>query len=154
MVDLSFSVLDILLLTGVILLFFRVRKNGSLRELVYISILFLYSYVVLNNMKAVHDYFLEQGFDYADAIYNVFIAIFATACLPFINFFISFYIPKLSGIANLSIGCLIALFRYLLLIYLVLTLFPNLYDISLFANSFVINVMLSYVENIYIYLLS
>ncbi|URQ62878.1 hypothetical protein M9B40_03905 [SAR86 cluster bacterium] len=154
MVDLSFSVLDILLLTGVILLFFRVRKNGSLRELVYISILFLYSYVVLNNMKAVHDYFLEQGFDYADAIYNVFIAVFATAGLPFINFFISFYIPKLSGIANLSIGCLIALFRYLLLIYLVLTLFPNLYDISLFANSFVINVMLSYVENIYIYLLS
>lgn len=154
MVDLSFSVLDILLLTGVILLFFRVRKNGSLRELVYISILFLYSYVVLNNMKAVHDYFLEQGFDYADAIYNVFIAIFATAGLPFINFFFSFYIPKLSGIANLSIGCLIALFRYLLLIYLVLTLFPNLYDISLFANSFVINVMLSYVENIYIYLLS
>ena len=154
MVDLSFSVLDILLLTGVILLFFRVRKNGSLRELVYISILFLYSYVVLNNMKAVHDYFLEQGFDYADAIYNVFIAIFATAGLPFINFFISFYIPKLSGIANLLIGCLIALFRYLLLIYLVLTLFPNLYDISLFANSFVINVMLSYVENIYIYLLS
>ena len=154
MVDLSFSVLDILLLTGVILLFFRVRKNGSLRELVYISILFLYSYVVLNNMKAVHDYFLEQGFDYADAIYNVFIAIFATAGLLFINFFISFYIPKLSGIANLSIGCLIALFRYLLLIYLVLTLFPNLYDISLFANSFVINVMLSYVENIYIYLLS
>ena len=154
MVDLSFSVLDILLLTGVILLFFRVRKNGSLRELVYISILFLYSYVVLNNMKAVHDYFLEQGFDYADAIYNVFIAVFATAGLPFINFFISFYISKLSGIANLSIGCLIALFRYLLLIYLVLTLFPNLYDISLFANSFVINVMLSYVENIYIYLLS
>ena len=154
MVDLSFSVLDILLLTGVILLFFRVRKNGSLRELVYISILFLYSYVVLNNMKAVHDYFLEQGFDYADAIYNVFIAIFATAGLPFINFFISFYIPKLSGIANFSIGCLIALFRYLLLIYLVLTLFPNLYDISLFANSFVISVMLSYVENIYIYLLS
>ena len=154
MVDLSFSVLDILLLTGVILLFFRVRKNGSLRELVYISILFLYSYVVLNNMKAVHDYFLEQGFDYADAIYNVFIAIFATAGLPFINFFISFYIPMLSGIANLSIGCLIAFFRYLLLIYLVLTLFPNLYDISLFANSFVINVMLSYVENIYIYLLS
>ena len=154
MVDLSFSVLDILLLTGVILLFFRVRKNGSLRELVYISILFLYSYVVFNNMKAVHDYFLEQGFDYADAIYNVFIAIFATAGLPFINFLISFYIPKLSGIANLSIGCLIALFRYLLLIYLVLTLFPNLYDISLFANSFVINVMLSYVENIYIYLLS
>ena len=154
MVDLSFSVLDILLLTGVILLFFRVRKNGSLRELVYISILFLYSYVVLNNMKAVHDYFLEQGFDYADAIYNVFIAIFATAGLPFINFFISIYNPKLSGIVNLSIGCLIALFRYLLLIYLVLTLFPNLYDISLFANSFVINVMLSYVENIYIYLLS
>ena len=154
MVDLSFSVLDILLLTGVNLLFFRVRKNGSLRELVYISILFLYSYVVLNNMKAVHDYFLEQGFDYADAIYNVFIAIFASAGLPFINFFISFYSPKLSGIANLSIGCLIALFRYLLLIYLVLTLFPNLYDISLFANSFVINVMLSYVENIYIYLLS
>ena len=154
MADLSFSVLDILLLTGVILLFFRVRKNGSLRELVYISILFLYSYVVLNNMKAVHDYFLEQGFDYVDAIYNVFIAIFATAGLPFINFFISFYIPKLSGIASLSIGCLIALFRYLLLIYLVLTLFPNLYDISLFANSFVINVMLSYVENIYIYLLS
>ena len=102
MVDFSFSVLDILLLTGVILLFFRVRKNGSLRELVYISILFLYSYVVLNNMKAVHDYFLEQGFDYADAVYNVFIAIFATAGLPFINFFISFYIPKLSGIANLS----------------------------------------------------
>ena len=125
MADLSFSVLDILLLTGVILLFFRVRKNGSLRELVYISILFLYSYVVLNNMKAVHDYFLEQGFDYADAIYNVFIAIFATAGLPFINFFISFSIPKLSGIANLSIGCLIALFRYLLLIYLVLTLFQT-----------------------------
>ena len=60
MVDLSFSVLDSFLLTGVILLFFRVRKNGSLRELVYISILFLYSYVVLNNMKAVHDYFLEH----------------------------------------------------------------------------------------------
>ena len=59
--NLTFSILDLLLLTGIILLFFRVKNNGFLKELVFITILFTYSYIILNNLKTVYDFFEDQG---------------------------------------------------------------------------------------------
>ena len=97
MANLNFSILDLLLFTGLILLFFRVRNNGFLKELVFISILFTYCYLTLNNLKTVYDYFDDEGFDYAQSIYNVFLGLFACAGLPFVNFFTGLYIPKLKG---------------------------------------------------------
>ncbi len=101
MENLNFSILDLLLLTGIVLLLFRVRNNGILKELVYASILFFYAYIVLNNLKTVYDYFEDQGLDYAYSIYNVFIGLFACAGLPFVNFFVGLYVPKIKGIANI-----------------------------------------------------
>jgi hypothetical protein len=43
--------------------------------------------------------------------------------------------------------------RFLLLIFFILQLFPSLLETSLVYNSFVINFLLSYFENIFIYLL-
>ena len=152
--NLTFSILDLLLLTGIILLFFRVKNNGFLKELVFITILFTYSYIILNNLKTVYDFFEDQGLDYAQSIYNVFIGLFACAGLPFVNFFTGLYIPKFKGVMNIIIGCVIAAIRFLLLIFFILQLFPNFTDASLVKNSFVVNIILSYFENIFIYLLS
>ena len=152
--NLTFSILDLLLLTGIILLFFRVKNNGFLKEFVFITILFTYSYIILNNLKTVYDFFEDQGLDYAQSIYNVFIGLFACAGLPFVNFFTGLYIPKFKGVMNIIIGCVIAVIRFLLLIFFILQLFPNFTDASLVKNSFVVNIILSYFENIFIYLLS
>ena len=152
--NLTFSILDLLLLTGIILLFFRVKNNGFLKELVFITILFTYSYIILNNLKTVYDFFEDQGLDYAQSIYNVFIGLFACAGLPFVNFFTGLYIPKFKGVMNIIIGCVIAVIRFLLLIFFILQLFPNFTNASLVKNSFVVNIILSYFENIFIYLLS
>ncbi len=150
----SFSILDLLLFTGIALLLFRVKNNGILKELVFISILFFYSYIILNNLTTVYDYFEDQGLGYAYSIYNVFIGLFACAGLPFVNFFLGLYVPKIKGLANMIIGIIMAIVRFLLLIFFILKLFPNLLESSLVYNSFVINILLSYFENIFIYLLN
>ena len=70
MANITFSILDLLFFTGFILLFFRVRNNGLLKEIVFISILFIYCYLTLNNLKIVHDYFddgTDCGGDVGDA---------------------------------------------------------------------------------------
>ena len=154
MANMSFSILDLLLITGLILLFFRVRNNGFLKELVFMSILFIYCYLALNNLKTVYDYFDDEGLDYAQSIYNVFLGLFACAGLPFVNFFTGLYIPKLKGLIYIILGCLIAIVRFLLLVFFILQLFPTLEDLTLVKNSFVVNIILSYFENIFIYLLS
>ena len=154
MANLNFSILDLLLFTGLILLFFRVKNNGFLKELVFISILFTYCYLTINNLKTVYDYFDDEGFDYAQSIYNVFLGLFACAGLPFVNFFTGLYIPKLKGVVNITLGCIIAIVRFLLLIFFILQLFPTFTDATLVKNSFVVNIILSYFENIFIYLLS
>ena len=150
----GFSILDLLLFTGIALAIFRVRNNGSVRELVFLSILFFYVYIILNNLVPVHGYFRDQGFDYAHSIYNILIGLFACAGLPFINFFLGLYLPKIKGVANLVIGITISIIRFLLLIYFILRLFPNLSESSLVYNSFVINILISYFESIFIYLLN
>ena len=154
MENLSFSILDLLLFTGIALLLFRVKNNGILKELVFISILFFYSYIILNNLTTVYDYFEDQGLGYAYSIYNVFIGLFACAGLPFVNFFLGLYVPKIKGLANMIVGVIMAIVRFLLLIFFILQLFPNLSESSLVYNSFVINILLSYFENIFIYLLN
>ena len=65
----TFSVLDIVLITGLLLLLFRAYKNGALNELVYLSIASLYVYVVLNNLNAVFNIFDENGFEFARSLY-------------------------------------------------------------------------------------
>ena len=150
----SFSILDLLLFTGIASLLFRVKNNGILKELVFISILFFYSYIILNNLTTVYDYFEDQGLGYAYSIYNVFIGLFACAGLPFVNFFLGLYVPKIKGLANMIIGIIMAIVRFLLLIFFILKLFPNLLESSLVYNSFVINILLSYFEDIFIYLLN
>ena len=150
----GFSILDLLLFTGIALAIFRVRNNGVIRELVFLSILFFYVYIILNNLVAVHGFFRDQGFDYAYSIYNILIGIFACAGLPFVNFFLGLYLPKIQGAANLVVGITIAIIRFLLLIFFILQLFPNLSESSLVYNSFVINILISYFESIFIYLLN
>ena len=150
----GFSILDLLLFTGMALAIFRVRNNGVVRELVFLSILFFYVYIILNNLIPVYGYFRDQGFDYAYSIYNILIGLFACAGLPFINFFLGLYVPKINGAASLVIGITIAIIRFLLLIFFILKLFPNLSESSLVYNSFVINILISYFENIFIYLLN
>ena len=151
---LTFSILDLLFFAGIILLLYRVKNNGILKELVFISILFFYIFIILNNLKTVYEYFESQGLEYASSIYNVFIGLFACAGLPFINFFLGLYIPKIKGMANIVLGAIMAIIRFLLLIFFMLSLFPNLSDSSLVYNSFVINILLSYFENIFTYLLN
>ena len=151
---LTFSILDLLFFAGIILLLYRVKNNGILKELVFISILFFYIFIILNNLKTVYEYFESQGLEYASSIYNVFIGLFACAGLPFINFFLGLYIPNIKGMANIVLGVMMAIIRFLLLIFFMLSLFPNLSDSSLVYNSFVINILLSYFENIFTYLLN
>lgn len=153
MEDLNFSILDILLFTGLFLLFVRVRGNGIIKELVFLSILLVYAYITLNNLETVYGYFDEQGLSYADEIYNGFLVLFATAGLPFVNFFSGLYIPKIKGVASMILGCALAIVRFLLLIFFFLQLFPSISESALVYNSFVINFLLSYFENIFIYLL-
>ena len=109
MEDLNFSILDILLFTGLFLLFVRVRGNGIIKELVFLSILLVYAYITLNNLETVYGYFDEQGLSYADEIYNGFLILFATAGLPFVNFFSGLYIPKIKGVASMILGCALAI---------------------------------------------
>ena len=118
------------------------------------SILFIYCYLALNNLKTVYDYFDDEGLDYAQSIYNIFLGLFACAGLPFVNFFTGLYIPKLKGLIYIILGCLIAIVRFLLLVFFILQLFPILEDLTLVKNSFVVNIIFSYFENIFIYLLS
>jgi hypothetical protein len=151
--NINFSILDILLITGLVLLFVRVKGNGILKEMVFLSILLFYSYITLNNLEYVYDYFEDQGLTYADDIYNVFLFLFASAGLPFINFFAGLYVPKIKGILSIISGSLLAIMRFMLLIFLILQLFPNLLETSLVYNSFVINFLLYYFENIFTYLL-
>jgi len=151
--NLSFSILDILLFAGLFVLFMRVKGNGIIKELVFLSILFVFAFITLNNLEAVYGYFEEQGLSYADEIYASFLILFAFAGLPFINFFTGLYIPKIKGIVSMLFGCAVAVIRFLLLIFFTLQLFPSLYDSSLVYNSFVINFLLSYFENIFVYLL-
>ena len=153
MEDLNFSILDILLFTGLFLLFVRVRGNGIIKELVFLSILLVYAYITLNNLETVYGYFDEQGLSYADEIYNGFLILFATAGLPFVNFFSGLYIPQIKGVASMILGYFLAIIRFLLLIFFILQLFPSISDSSLVYNSFVINFLLSYFENIFVYLL-
>ena len=122
MEDLNFSILDILLFTGLFLLFVRVRGNGIIKELVFLSILLVYTYITLNNLETVYGYFDEQGLSYADEIYNGFLILFATAGLPFVNFFSGLYIPKIKGVASMILGCALAIVRFLLLIFFILQL--------------------------------
>ena len=123
MEDLNFSILDILLFTGLFLLFVRVKGNGIIKELVFLSILLVYAYITLNNLETVYGYFDEQGLSYADEIYNGFLVLFATAGLPFVNFFSGLYIPKIKGVASMILGCALAIVRFLLLIFFILQLF-------------------------------
>ena len=147
MANMSFSILDLLLITGLILLFFRVRNNGFLKELVFMSILFIYCYLALNNLKTVYDYFDDEGLDYAQSIYNIFLGLFACAGLPFVNFFTGLYIPRLKGLIYIILGCLVAIVRFLLLVFFILQLFPTFADATLVKNSFVVNIIVSNFEN-------
>ena len=153
MENINFSILDILLITGLVLLFVRVKGNGILKEMVFLSILLFYSYITLNNLEYVYDSFEDQGLTYADDIYNVFLFLFASAGLPFINFFAGLYVPKIKGIFSIISGSLLAIMRFMLLIFLILQLFPNLLETTLVYNSFVINFLLYYFENFFTYLL-
>ena len=153
MENINFSILDILLITGLVLLFVRVKGNGILKEMVFLSILLFYSYITLNNLEYAYDYFEDQGLTYADDIYNVFLFLFASAGLLFVNFFAGLYVPKIKGIISIISGSLLAIMRFMLLIFLILQLFPNLLETSLVYNSFVINFLLYYFENIFTYLL-
>ena len=153
MENINFSILDILLITGLVLLFVRVKGNGILKEMVFLSILLFYSYITLNNLEYVYDYFEDQGLTYAADIYNVFFFLFASAGLPFVNFSAGLYVPKIKGMISIIFGSLLAIMRFMLLIFLILQLFPNLLETSLVYNSFVINFLLYYFENIFTYLL-
>ena len=153
MENINFSILDILFTTGLVLLFVRVKGNGILKEMVFLSILLFYSYITLNNLEYVYDYFEDQGLTYADDIYNVFLFLFASAGLPFVNFSAGLYVPKIKGMISIIFGSLLAIMRFMLLIFLILQLFPNLLETSLVYNSFVINFLLYYFENIFTYLL-
>ena len=121
--------------------------------MVFLSILLVYAYITLNNLETAYGYFDEQGLSYADEIYNGFLILFATAGLPFVNFFSGLYIPKIKGVASMILGCALAIVRFLLLIFFILQLFPSISESALVYNSLVINFLLSYFENIFIYLL-
>ena len=64
MEELTFSILDILLGTGLLLILVRVFKNGILKELVFTSFLLFFMYITLNNIEEVYEYFLELGFNF------------------------------------------------------------------------------------------
>ena len=149
----TFSILDILLGTGFVLLFFRVKKNGVLKELVFLSLLLCFIYIIINNLESVYDFFSDEGFDYGDDIYNLVLILFAFAGLPLINFFSSLYVPKIEGAFSMLMGIIIAFIRYMLLLFFVLQVYPTIYESSLVINSFIVNIMLSYFIDTFVYML-
>lgn len=153
MEELTFSILDILLATGLLLLLVRVIKNGILKELVFTSFLLTFSYISLNNIPEVYDFFLDLGFGFGKEFTNFLVLLIALAGLPLLNFASGLYVPKSEG--NLSIigGILVAIIRYLLLLFLIMQIFPALIENSIVYDSFIVNIMLTYFGNIFSYLL-
>ena len=149
----TFSILDILLGTGFILLFFRVQKNGLLKELVYLSLLLVFIFLVINNLEVVYNHFEDQGFDYGDDIYNLFLIILAFAGMPLLNFFTSLYVPKFNGTFSMISGVCIGFLRYMLLLFFMLQVYPSIFESSVVLRSFIVNIMLTYFFDIFIYLL-
>ena len=152
MEELTFSILDILLATGLLLLLVRVIKNGILKELVFTSFLLTFSYISLNNIQEVYDFF-RLRFGFGKEFSNFLVLLIALAGLPLLNFASGLYVPKFEG--NLSIigGILVAIIRYLLLLFLIIQIFPALIENSLVYDSFIVNIMLTYFGNIFSYLL-
>ena len=140
----TFSILDILLGTGFILLFFRVQKNGLLKELVYLSFLLVFIFLVINNFAEVYNYFEDQGFNYGDDIYNLVLIILAFAGMPLLNFLASLYVPKFHGTFSMMSGVCIGFLRYMLLLFFVLQVYPSIFESSVVLNSFIVNIMLTF----------
>ena len=153
MENMTFSILDILLGTGFILLFFRVQKNGLLKELVYLSLLLVFIFFVINNLEEVYNHFEDQGFDYGDDIYNLLLIILAFAGMPLLNFFTSLYVPKFNGTFSMISGVGVGFLRYMLLLFFVLQVYPSIFESSVALNSFIVNIMLTYFFDIFVYLL-
>ncbi|MBL6693932.1 MAG: hypothetical protein O3C54_03965 [Proteobacteria bacterium] len=149
----TFSILDILLGTGFILLFFRVQKNGLLKELVYLSFLLVFIFLVINNFAEVYNYFEDQGFNYGDDIYNLVLIILAFAGMPLLNFLASLYVPKFHGTFSMMSGVCIGFLRYMLLLFFVLQVYPSIFESSVVLNSFIVNIMLTFFFDIFVYLL-
>lgn len=149
----TFSILDILLGTGFILLFFRVQKNGLLKELVYLSFLLVFIFLVINNFAEVYNYFEDQGFNYGDDIYNLVLIILAFAGMPLLNFLASLYVPKFHGTFSMISGVCIGFLRYMLLLFFVLQVYPSIFESSVVLNSFIVNIMLTFFFDIFVYLL-
>lgn len=149
----TFSILDILLGTGFILLFFRVQKNGLLKELVYLSFLLVFIFLVINNFAEVYSYFEDQGFNYGDDIYNLVLIILAFAGMPLLNFLASLYVPKFHGTFSMMSGVCIGFLRYMLLLFFVLQVYPSIFESSVVLNSFIVNIMLTFFFDIFVYLL-
>ncbi len=153
MEELTFSILDILLATGLLLVLVRVLKNGILKELVFASYLLTFSYISLNNIQEVYDFFVNLGFDFGREFSNFLLLLIALAGLPLLNFASGLYVPKFRGNLNIIGGILLALIRYLLLLFLILEIFPPLIENSLVYDSLIVNIMLAYFSDIFSYLL-
>ncbi|MBH37069.1 MAG: hypothetical protein CMD89_04025 [Gammaproteobacteria bacterium] len=153
MEELTFSILDILLGTGLLLILVRVFKNGILKELVFTSFLLFFMYITLNNIEEVYEYFLELGFNFGKELSNIVVLLIALAGLPLLNFASGLYVPKFEGKINILGGILVALVRYLLLLFFITEIFPTLIENSLVYDSLIVNIMLSYFSDIFIYLL-
>mgnify|MGYP001346793382 CR=1 FL=1 len=153
MEELTFSILDILLATGLLLVLVRVLKNGILKELVFASYLLTFSYISLNNIQEVYDFFVNLGFDFGREFSNFLLLLIALAGLPLLNFASGLYVPKFRGNLNIIGGILLALIRYLLLLFLILEIFPPLLENSLVYDSLIVNIMLAYFSDIFSYLL-
>ncbi len=153
MEELTFSILDILLATGLLLVLVRVFKNGILKELVFASYLLTFSYISLNNIQEVYDFFVNLGFDFGREFSNFLLLLIALAGLPLLNFASGLYVPKFGGNLNIIGGILLALIRYLLLLFLILEIFPPLIENSLVYDSLIVNIMLAYFSDIFSYLL-
>tara|TARA_B100000575_G_C22961518_1_gene555522 strand:+ start:346 stop:810 length:465 start_codon:yes stop_codon:yes gene_type:complete len=151
--ELTFSILDILLATGLLLVLVRVLKNGILKELVFASYLLTFSYISLNNIQEVYDFFVNLGFDFGREFSNFLLLLIALAGLPLLNFASGLYVPKFRGNLNIIGGILLALIRYLLLLFLILEIFPPLLENSLVYDSLIVNIMLAYFSDIFSYLL-
>jgi len=141
------------LATGLLLVLVRVLKNGILKELVFASYLLTFSYISLNNIQEVYDFFVNLGFDFGREFSNFLLLLIALAGLPLLNFASGLYVPKFRGNLNIIGGILLALIRYLLLLFLILEIFPPLLENSLVYDSLIVNIMLAYFSDIFSYLL-
>ena len=141
MEELTFSILDILLGTGLLLILVRVFN------------LLFFMYITLNNIEEVYEYFLELGFNFGKELSNIVVLLIALAGLPLLNFASGLYVPKFEGKINILGGILVALVRYLLLLFFITEIFPTLIENSLVYDSLIVNIMLSYFSDIFIYLL-